>query len=82
MAQRVEPLHLHDQVVHELLMVRADDGGPQRERFESLLIHEMKPVAVGVHERGIDGVEVRLPEFFARLERFVEHGPREQVPHL
>jgi hypothetical protein len=40
------------------------------------------PRAVGIEKRRGDRCEVRFLEFLARLERLVEHGSGQQIPHL
>src|SRR5215471_5684435 len=75
-------LHLDDHVVDEQIAGIADLVPAKRQRLETLLIHEVKPVAIGVHERRVDGVEIGLAEFVSGLEGLVEDGARQQVAHL
>jgi hypothetical protein len=75
-------LNLQEHVVDEQIAVVADQLRPQRDRLEAFLIHEVIPAAVGVEVRRGHHLEIRLAELLGGLEGLVEHGPRQQVPHL
>ena len=78
----VELLHLHDQVVDEQEAIVAEQLGPQRQRVERFLIHEIQARAVGVEIRRVDHDEIGLVEFLAGLERLVEDRTRHEIAHF
>ena len=75
-------LNLNQHVVDEKLAVVAHGLRSERERVERPLVHEMVPVAVTVEIGGRDHLQVGLPEFLAGLERLVEDGAGQEVPHF
>ena len=63
-------------------LVVAQQFGPESQRVERLLIHEVQPAAVGVQIGCVDHDEVGLSKFLAGFEGFVEDRARDEVAHL
>src|SRR5687767_560438 len=78
----VVAMDLRFDVIDEQATILTERVGAECQRFESLLIHEVIAVGVGVGERHRRHHEIGLGEFFARLEGLVEYRASNQVPHL